>query len=171
MMTAPQLRRLENEYAGMLELAQASSLVSFTSRGVPPVRYEVSLECGGVIRVGSEMYPSSEHRFTITLDDAFPMLPPLLTWHTRIFHPNIKPPNVCTGDIWYPALSLAELCTTLCELVQYKQFNIYSALDHDAATWIYRQLQSDDPGIPVDRRPVRDRDFEIEVRPHEEEEP
>ncbi len=97
------------------------------------------------------------------------MLPPSLVWQTRIFHPNIKPPNVCTGDIWYPALSLAELCTALCELVQYKQFNIYSPLDADAAAWLYQLLQNDHPGIPVDTRPVLDREFEIAVRPHAEE--
>ena len=164
-MNGPRLRRLQNEYEGMLELAQTSSLISFSSRGQPPVRYEIVFTCEGLMRIGSEVYRTAEHLFTISLDDTFPMLPPSLVWRTRVFHPNIKPPSVCTGDIWYPALSLAELCIALCELVQYKQFNIYSALDTDAATWLYGQLQSENPSIPVDRRPVLDREFEIEVLP------
>jgi ubiquitin-protein ligase len=168
-MTPPRVRRLENEYQGMLKLAQDSSLIRFSSRGDPPVRYEVTLACEGLMRVGTEVYRTSEHRFSISLDDTFPMFPPSLVWQTRIFHPNVKPPSVCTGDIWYPALSLAELCIALCELVQYKQFNIYSALDNGAAEWLYQQLQSDNTGIPVDQRPVLDREFEIEVRPHAEE--
>jgi ubiquitin-protein ligase len=166
MNVAPYARRLQSEYESMLELAQLSSLISFSSRGMPPVHYKVTLSCDGLVRAGSEIYKVSEHRFTISLDDTFPLTAPAVVWQTRIFHPNIKPPTVCTGDIWYPSLSLAELCTALCELVQYKQFNIYDPLDVDAASWLYAQLQSSSPGIPVDRRPVIDRQFEVEARPH-----
>lgn len=166
-MTTPRIRRLQNEYHSMRELAECSSLISFSSRGVPPTRYEVTLTCDGLLQADHQIYKTSPHRFIITLDDSFPITAPIVIWQTQIFHPNIKPPHVCSGNIWYPAFSLADLCVALCELVQYKQFNIYDPLDLDAATWLYVQLREAPETIPVDRRPVVDQDFDIEARPHQ----
>lgn len=163
-MTHPRIRRLQSEYRDMLELAQSSSLISFTSRGSPPTRYEVTLTCTGLICVNNEIFRAEDHRFELTLDDSFPMTAPDIVWRTAVFHPNIKPPQVCTGDIWYPAYSLAELCVSLCELVQYKSFNIYDPLDIEAAAWLHNLLQSDRPEIPVDHRPVRNVQFDIVIQ-------
>ena len=163
-MTSPRNRRLEAEYVGMQELAQASSLIEFTSQGSPPSHYNVTLLCRGLVRNGGRISELSHHEFTVILGDSFPLAPPDIVWKTPIFHPNMKPPVVCTGDIWYPKLTLADLCTSLCELVQYKSFNAYHALDHDAAGWLVAQLLSERLDIPIDRRPVRDVDFDLEFR-------
>lgn len=163
-MTPPRIRRLQSEYAAMLELAQASSLITFTSQGAPPTKYEVSFTCYGLVHIRGMLARSSHHKFTLILDDAFPVAPPAIVWRTPIFHPNMKPPDVCTGDIWYPAFTLAELCTSLCELVQYKSFNVYDPLDHEAAEWLIVHLQTDAPDIPIDRRPVRDIEFDLHIR-------
>lgn len=164
-MTSPRDRRLEAEYAAMQELAQSSSLIEFTSRGSPPSQYNVTLSCRGLVRYGERISGLSHHEFTFILGNSFPLDPPDIVWKTPIFHPNIKPPLVCTGDIWYPKLTLADLCTSLCELVQYKSFNAYHALDHDAADWLVAQVLSEHLDIPVDRRPVRDADFDLEFHP------
>jgi ubiquitin-protein ligase len=163
-MTSPRNRRLENEYAAMRELAQSSSLISFTSQGSPPTQYQITFVCHGLARLHGELTRLSRHEFTFTLDGTFPLAPPVIVWKTPIFHPNMKPPDVCTGDIWYPAFTLAGLCVSLCELVQYKSFNVYDPLDNEAANWLIRYLQADESGIPVDRRPILDPDFELNIR-------
>ncbi|WP_432995789.1 ubiquitin-conjugating enzyme E2 [Dactylosporangium sp. CA-233914] len=159
----PRDRRLDGEYRDMQRLVEASSLISFTCQGVPPTSYRVTLRCGGLAHVGGQIGPISFHQFDLDLDEMFPLVPPTIVWRTPIFHPNIKASHACTGDIWFPGHSLAELCVGLCELVQYKQFNIYDPLDRDAALWLVAQLAIDDAAIPVDPTPVFDADFEVVV--------
>ncbi len=130
---------------------------------MPPTSYEVTLTCAGLVKASDLIAKTFTHRFGLILDATFPMTPPTIIWKTPIFHPNFSPPHVCTGDIWYPALSLAQLCTSLCEHVQYKYFNIYDPLDMDAATWLHAFLQTDNPEIPIDRRPVIDPEFSLDV--------
>jgi ubiquitin-protein ligase len=165
-MIPSRLRRLENEYTEMRELAKASSMIDFLPLGAPPSRYEITLSCIGLCRVGDQLIELDRHRFDLSLGNDFPQFGPTIVWKTPIFHPNILPPTVCTGDIWYPALSLADLVVSLCELVQYKSFNIYDPLDMNATQWLSTQLEQDPPGIPVDPRPVRDPEFEIDISSH-----
>jgi ubiquitin-protein ligase len=160
----PPNRRLKNEYDDMRELSAASSLVDFTSTGFPPTVYDVELRCTGLARVGDKIGYADLHRFRMTIGDEFPLTPPTIVWRTPVFHPNILPPKVCTGDIWYPGMALAELCVELCELVQYKSFNVYDPLDPTAAEWLIVQLAEAETEriVPVDSRPVRDPEFSID---------
>jgi ubiquitin-protein ligase len=157
----PRDRRLQSEHEDMCQLAAASSLISFTTSGVPPVRYAVTARCVGLLRLGGNIVRSESHEFDIDLGENFPLVPPMVVWRTAIFHPNIKPPHVCSGNIWYSGMSLAEYCIELCKLIQYQSFNIYSVLNDDAGLWLWATLQSDDPNIPVDPRPITDLDFDI----------
>ncbi|MFF7309674.1 ubiquitin-conjugating enzyme E2 [Streptomyces sp. NPDC008137] len=164
-MTSPHLRRLANDYAGMLDLVGSSELISFHSLGSPPSKYIVKMSCLGLVQVKDVLLRSSEHEFDLLLSENFPKLPPRVVWKTAIFHPNFKPPDVCMGDIWYPGLSLAELCVALCELVQYKSFNIYDPLDTQAAFWLWEELSRDESIVPIDGRPVVNPQFEITASP------
>lgn len=159
----PRERRLDNEHREMRELAQSSSLIAFVAHGAPPARYDIAMICRGMRKFGDRIMPTSDHRIEITLDDNFPLLPPTVVWRTPIFHPNIKPPYVCSGDIWYPAMSLADFCIELCEMVQYKSFNIYSVLNDEAAEWAWQILEFDPASIPTDPRTIRDLDFSVSV--------
>lgn len=161
----PRDRRLDAEHTDMRKLARASSMVTFTAHGLPPTRYDVVLTCRGLLRSRDVLTETAHHEFTMTLGASFPLLPPEIVWKTPVFHPNIAPPRVCTGDIWYPGMSLAELCAQLCELVQYKSFNIYDPLDVNAALWLRASLESDEPVVPIDPTPVRDLDFDLDLRP------
>jgi ubiquitin-protein ligase len=164
-MPSPRIRRLESEHAEMVDLAKASSMVEFSSHGTPPTRYQVVLTCTGIASAGNMLIPVMRHEFDLILSPEFPMLEPTIVWRTPVFHPNIRPPHVCTGDIWFAGSSLAELCVALCEMVQYKSFNVYHPLDRDAALWLLEYLKTDSPEIPLDPRPVRDLDFEITPDP------
>ncbi|MEU7617842.1 ubiquitin-conjugating enzyme E2 [Micromonospora rifamycinica] len=161
----PRDRRLHTEYADMRQLARASSMVTFTVQGLPPTRYDVVLTCRGLVRTRGLLTQSAHHEFSLTLGRSFPLLPPEIIWKTPVFHPNIVPPRVCTGDIWYPGMSVAELCVQLCELVQYKSFNIYDPLDGTAALWLGANLEADEPVVPIDPTPVRDLAFDLDLRP------
>ncbi len=161
----PRDRRLQSEFEEMRRLAEASSMISFTSSGVPPLRYDLTLRCVGLARWANSVVETDVHQVELDLGGNFPLAPPDVVWRTPIFHPNFKPPHVCTGDIWYPAMSVAEFCVELCKLVQYKSFNMYDPLDEEASLWLWATLKSDDAKIPVDPRPIVDIEFDIEVRP------
>jgi ubiquitin-protein ligase len=160
-MTSPRSRRLEREHEEMLALKQRSSLLTFIPQGTPPMRYEVKLSCVGLKRQEDLVKETDFHVFHVVFDKGFPAVAPVLYWQTPIFHPNFQTPHVCLGDHWYPGWSVAEMCVALCEMVQYKRFNIYDPLDKEAAAWLEKELQDNPVRFPVDRRPVRDIDFEI----------
>ena len=161
---SPRDRRLQSESEEMKSLAESSSLLSFTSAGVPPTHYSVTTTCRGLMRWSDKVAETRVHEFDIDLGEGFPLLPPSVVWRTPIFHPNIKPPHVCTGDIWYPGISLAEFCVEICKLIQYKSFNLYDPLDQEASIWLAVELAEENPGIPVDDRSVTDLDFDIALR-------
>jgi ubiquitin-protein ligase len=145
----------------MSDLKNSSSLFTFKCEGELPTKYQVELMCGGLCRVESEVFKIGNHKFDIILEEKFPFGPPLIIWKTPIFHPNFKFPFVCMGDHWYPGWNLAEMCVTICEMVQYKSFNIYDPLNVEAVEWVKKELIENPATFPVDDRPVRDLDFSI----------
>lgn len=164
MTMSPRDRRLKSEFDEMKALERSSSMLSFTATGVPATHYTVKATCGGLMRWGGKVAGVAFHEFDIDLEDGFPLLPPSVVWRTPIFHPNFKPPHVCTGDIWYPGFSLAEFCVEICNLIQYKSFNVYDPLDDEAGVWLAAMLARDEPGIPVDPRPIIDLDLAVAPR-------
>ena len=66
------------------------------------------------------------HRCDVYLHLDYPRRPPVVTWLTPIFHPNILGPErnggVCIGS-WSAAESLADLCVRLRDLVTYRSVN------------------------------------------------
>ncbi len=155
------MRRLQAELEGMTALQGASSLISFTASGIPPTQYAVHLSCHGLCAHEGALFVLSSHSFDILLGPDFPLLAPTIIWKTPIYHPNFRGPLVCMGDFWYPAWSLADMCTALCEMVQYKTYNIYDPLDKIAAQWLREELEENAERFPVDARPVCDLDFSI----------
>jgi ubiquitin-protein ligase len=166
-MTSPRVRRLEQEFDEMVRLRQTSSLIDFDAHGTPPTRYTVEYRCRGLCRQDDNAVEVEHHSCDVLLGDRFPYQAPLVIWSTPIFHPNFMPPLVCLGNHWYPAWSIAEMCVALCEMVQYKVFNIYDPLDPVAAKWLERMLQETPEQFPVDPRPIRDLDFDVIRAPHE----
>jgi ubiquitin-protein ligase len=136
---SPRTRRLLSDLRQMEELARNGS-VTFRTEGNPPNVYHVMLTGSGLaLGNDGQLTPRNLHRCDIYLHLDYPRRPPVVTWLTPIFHPNILGPErnggVCLGS-WSAAESLADLCVRLCDLVTYRSINAQDALNVDAATWV-----------------------------------
>jgi ubiquitin-protein ligase len=138
---SPRSRRLLSDLRQMEELASAGG-VTFRTEGNPPDVYHVMLDGLGLAVSGDgKLMVRNLHRCNIYLHLDYPRRPPVVTWLTPIFHPNILGPErnggVCLGS-WSAAESLADLCTRLHDLVSYRSVNAGDALNVDAAAWALR---------------------------------
>jgi ubiquitin-protein ligase len=138
---SPRSRRLRSDLRQMEELAGDGS-VTFRTEGNPPDVYHVMLNGSGLALGGDgELTVRNLHRCDIYLHLDYPRRPPVVTWLTPIFHPNILGPErnggVCLGS-WGAAESLADLCMRLRDLVAYRSINAEDALNLDAASWALR---------------------------------
>ena len=83
---------------------------------------------------------------------------PELNWNSPIFHPNISASGVvCLGGYgthWVPSLSLDDLCEMLWDMIRYRNFDVDSPYNREAALWAKDQTAF---ALPVDCRPLRDR--------------
>ena len=122
----------------MVQLA-ARGVIEFTCEGNPPEEYHVAFQRPGLyVDQAGQLGVRRLHRARIHLHIDYPRFPPLLTWQTPIFHPNILPPErhggVCIGS-WSPSESLADLCDRLARMISYESFNVSDALHTEAARW------------------------------------
>lgn len=119
----------------------AKGLFSFTATGNPPDRYEVTFSAPGVCLESRRITAADDHCCALYLHRDYPRRPPVITWKTAIFHPNILPPErnggVCIGA-WSAAESLPDLIGRLKDLASYRAFSLDDALDMDAAAWVAR---------------------------------
>lgn len=136
---SPRSRRLLSDLRQMEELA-GDGCVTFRTEGDPPDVYHVMLNGLGLALEGdSRLMVRNLHRCDVYLHLDYPRRPPIVTWLTPIFHPNILGPErnggVCLGS-WSAAESLADLCLRLRDLVTYRSINAGDALNGDAADWV-----------------------------------
>jgi hypothetical protein len=122
----------------MNELADKGAF-AFRAENDPPDVYDVMLNSPGLaLDPQGALTLRSSHRFSAYLHLDYPRRPPVITWQTPVFHPNLLGPErnggVCIGS-WSAAESLADLCLRLRELVGYKAFNPNDALNLEAAAW------------------------------------
>jgi hypothetical protein len=125
----------------MHELAGDSGM-AFRADGNPPDVYHLMLDGPGLALDGDgELTIRTVHRCEIYLHLDYPRRPPVVTWLTPIFHPNILGPErnggVCLGS-WSADESLADLCRRLQDILAYRSFNADDALNVDAANWTSR---------------------------------
>lgn len=149
-------KRLHNDYQTMKEMLSNSEFIKITSIvGDPPETYKITFYCTGLAKDGknSEPYKVQRHELEIYLHREYPTKPPLLSWQTKIFHPNIlsydRNGGVCIGT-WTPATSLASLCVQIGEMVQYKIYNIKDPLDLEAVEWVKKNMHR----LPIDNRDI-----------------
>jgi ubiquitin-protein ligase len=160
MRLSPRERRLHSDYRAIQELRDESSIISFESQGVPPDHYRVVFLGRGVARNNqNEVIYADRHEIIIRLTSGYPRSMPELTWQTPVFHPNISAGGiVCLGGYgthWVPSLRLDELCNMLWDMIRYKNFDVESPYNRDAAMWA-RAVAGQQP-FPMDRRPLRNR--------------
>ncbi|HEX8103652.1 MAG TPA: ubiquitin-conjugating enzyme E2 [Solirubrobacteraceae bacterium] len=135
---SPRERRLRSDLAQLSELAEQGHL-AFRTAGDPPEQYEVIFFGPGLAREpDGQLAVRRLHRCDLYLHLEYPRRPPVVTWKTPIFHPNLLPPErnggVCVGS-WSAAESLADLCSRLHALATYRSLNPHDALDKEAAQW------------------------------------
>jgi hypothetical protein len=134
--------------------------LDFRAYGTPPDSYVVRFNGRGVSRAGEQSPPQFQevHEVHVRLGASYPRVMPELQWRTPIYHPNISAAGVvCLGGYgahWVPSLNLDELCEMLWEMIRYKNFDVSSPYNRDAAAWAASQRSF---RFPVDDRPIRDR--------------
>jgi len=134
----------------MEELADEGRL-TFRTEGSPPEIYHLMMTVPGLALDGRRLIVRNLHRCDIYLHLDYPRRPPVVTWLTPIFHPNILGPErnggVCLGS-WSASESLADVCARLGQLVAYRSLNPADALNVEAASWAQRNLVA--PGADVE---------------------
>lgn len=155
---SPRERRLNSDLRALQELSNESSILDFEGRGNPPEQYRIFFHGKGLWRVpdSTDVLLRDYHEVTITLTSAYPRMIPELAWQTPIFHPNISASGVvCLGGYgthWVPSLMIDELCNMLWDMIRYRNFDIESPYNREAAVWTKNQTMY---GFPVDDRPLR----------------
>lgn len=136
----PRQRRLTTDLEQM-NLIAARDQISFKANGNPPESYEVRLKARGLALDGRRLVERDEHRFQVYLHNDYPRRPPVITWQTPVYHPNLLGPErnggVCIGA-WRASEGLADLMKRIEDLVSYRSFSLSDALDTDAASWVSR---------------------------------
>ncbi len=164
MRESPRLRRLRTDLKALEKLREDSSILDFevakSTRDAPPESYAITFRGNGLWRTdsSSEILIREQHVVHIHLGAAYPRMMPELAWKTPIFHPNISGSGVvCLGGYgthWVPSLNLDELCCMLWDMIRYKNFDVDSPYNREAALWAKSQRKL---RLPVDDRPLRDR--------------
>ncbi len=148
---SPRSRRLLSDLLQMEELA-GDGQVSFRTDGNPPEVYHLMLSGSGLALDGGQLTVRDVHRCDVYLHLDYPRRPPVVTWLTPIFHPNILGPErnggVCLGN-WSAAESLADLCARLRDLAIYRSLNADDALNVDAAAWARRNDVKPGADVPA----------------------
>jgi ubiquitin-protein ligase len=160
MRESPRLRRLRSDLKVLEALQADSTILHFEAKGTPPETYLVRFRGNGLAPPDGRGDPrlQTSHAVSIRLGASYPCERPELEWLTPIFHPNISSAGlVCLGGIgkhWVPSLNLDELCEMLWDMVRYKNFDVGSPYNWDAARWAKVQHAS---RFPLDPRPIRDK--------------
>ncbi len=164
-------RRLHSDFRRLQDLARQSQFIKILkTEGNPPELYMIGFSCKGVAHLDFSDKPvyNEEHHVELFLPADYPTKMPQMRWLTPIFHPNINAEGtfVCI-DVWYPTKFLDDLCIMLGRMIQYKNYNPYSAVRKEAARWSLMCPHF----LPVDKRSLRhgisesnpSKDFEIRI--------
>lgn len=158
----PRMKRLQADYARLLELSRRSTFVYLMdTEGNPPGKYELRLTCKGITHVENDQpFFSEDHRLNIYLPPGYPRERPVFQMMTPVWHPNIaRNGSVCYGDAgdhgWTPGMELDDLVVRLINMIRYENMGLNSAFNGPAASWAARnkhlfpldnsQIARDDP--------------------------
>jgi hypothetical protein len=140
------------------KLDAESSIFSFLASGDPANRYRLEFDGPGISRDSNgKIRVVDHHEVIVELGASYPRMVPNLLWQTPIFHPNISNNGVvCLGGYgthWVPSLTLDEMSTMLWDMIRYKNFDIQSPYNREAALWARDQKAFT---FPLDDRNIRD---------------
>jgi ubiquitin-protein ligase len=148
---SPRERRLTADYHELCELEQTGA-ISLTCSGSPPDRYVIRFSAAGLAPAPAGPVARDEHEVAVYLHLDYPRRPPVVTWRTPVFHPNLLGPErhggVCLGS-WSPGEGLADMVRRLVALAGWRAFGLMDALNTEAAAWA--QARNVAPGTDVQR--------------------
>lgn len=159
MRKSPRIRRLESDFRAIQKLSLESSIFDFDSTGDLPEQYRFFFHGPGTFRTQRNTVGiRDEHEIIVDLGAAYPRLMPGISWQTPVYHPNISSNGVvCLGGYgtnWVPSLQLDELCVMLWDMIRYRNYDVESPYNREAALWAKQQK---DFSLPLDTRSLRDR--------------
>lgn len=129
------MRRLASDYESVrARYSGHDHVVVRPLGGQPPTEYEVTYLLKGLTREGDRPRVSGKHVCVIRLGVDYPRSAPFVEAVTPLFHPNVAG-HYCVGDVWTPAESIADVIGRIGEMIQWRAFNVNSALNADAALY------------------------------------
>jgi ubiquitin-protein ligase len=162
--STPRGRRLISDYEALSSLARVTSAMSFEvsarGEGGIPESYFVTFYGPSLERIDTPFEYAirirENHQLLIVLGPQYPRLMPQLQWMTPIFHPNISlGGNVCLGGYsthWVPSLKLDHLCEMLWDMICFRNYNLESPFNREAALWMQEQKTFQ---FPLEHRSLR----------------
>lgn len=163
---------LRKNHAAAMALAAASDrLVLYPEAAEYPQRYVAEFHCRGLVRQTSgKIVEANLFRVGIAIGDDYLKSKPdssrLLTWlepSTGIFHPNVRAPFVCAGNLRM-GTDLVSLLIQTYEIIVYQKFSTADPLNPAAAEFARANMGL----FPLDSRPLRRRAINIEEIPGEQ---
>ena len=164
---------LKQQYEEGMALAASSDLFKLIAAdGDPPQRYLAIFHCKGLVRRDGEIREASDFAVQIWFPDNYvrePVSPVVVTqWFDPpdVWHPNIRAPFICIGPI-APGTSLKELIHRIFEVITYQKVTVVEsdALNKEACPW----ARGNQDMFPIDRRPLKRRQLQLDVTLAEEE--
>jgi ubiquitin-protein ligase len=136
-MGSPRLRRLIADYEAILdEFTGHPHIVVVPTRGDPPEEYAVTYRVPGLVpgQNGGPPQIAAVHRASIMLTADYPRLKPRCEMLTPAYHPNFGS-YICVGDHWAAGETIVDLIVKIGDMLQYRDYNVMSALNVPAARW------------------------------------
>jgi hypothetical protein len=104
-----------------------------------PTHYTITFRYPGIMMGDRVPERINEHRVAIALPAGYPVEAPRVRWLTPIYHPNVAPSGaVCLGVLMHrymPGLGLAYIVRMLRDIAQYRNYDMFSPYNRDAADW------------------------------------
>jgi len=165
--SSPRLRRLQADYEDVRAEFSGHPHVSVEPLGdrIPPERYKVQFRLRGLTLSGDQPEYRDVHDVEVTLPRAYPSEKPYCVPVEPIFHPNIKD-YFCIADHWAAGMSLVDVLVQLGNMIQWREYNVYSPLDAIAARWAVQQEQTGQEVFPIGKVDLGVADFRVEIKPH-----
>jgi ubiquitin-protein ligase len=137
-MSTPRLRRLQADYEQVVKAFTGHPYITVrASGGKPPTVYHVTYRVPG-LRLGKRGTPEEidRHEVVFQLTAKYPQMKPKCSIQTPLFHPNFRNGIVCIGDHWAAGgETLVDLIVKVGDMIQFKEYNIKSPMDAEAARW------------------------------------
>jgi ubiquitin-protein ligase len=159
---------LEEQYRRWEEFAPLTDRVHVHAVGATPAqRYVAEFDCKGLVRRNDgEVVEASKFVVAISFAEDHlrkPVEPIGLAWMLHpsdVFHPNIAPPGIiCLGHLT-GATGLLDVIYQIHSILTYQNASLEDCLNREAADW----ARTHQDRLPVDRRPLKRRDFAAFIR-------